>query len=85
MNNKNFGLYKYLGGQKQQTAWILLYKELAKGLSSDNKVIKELLSKLEVNADSSKSNISGWLIIRAKKFLKNDKYNGDLDAHLSNI
>ena len=28
MKNKNFGLYKYLGGQKQQTAWILLYKEL---------------------------------------------------------
>lgn len=61
---------------------ILLYKELAKGLSSDNNVIKELLSKLEFNADATKSNISGWLIIRAKKFLKNDKYNGDMELYL---
>jgi hypothetical protein len=64
---------------------ILLYKELAKGLCSDNNVIKELLSKLEFNADATKSNISGWLLIRAKKFLKNDKYNGDMDLYLSNI
>jgi len=59
---------------------ILLYEELMKGELSDNKVIKELLSKLEVNEDSSKSNISGWLIIRAKKFLagKSDKYITDM-------
>jgi len=62
---------------------VMLYKELAKGFNSDNNVIRELLSKLEVNADSTKSNISGWLIIRAKKFLKNDKYNGDMDLYLS--
>jgi len=61
---------------------ILLYKELAKGIYSDNKIIEDLLLKLEVNEDSSSSNISGWLIIRAKKFLKNEKYNGDMDLYL---
>ena len=59
---------------------VLLYRELAKGLHSDNNVIRDLLSKLEVNPDLSKSNISGWLITRAKRFLsdKYEKYKEDM-------
>lgn len=53
---------------------MLLYKELMKGRKSDNEVIKQLLSSLD-------SNITGWLIIRAKKFLaaRSEKYNADMN------
>lgn len=79
---KNDIYYYSVNKTSHDSNLILLYKELVKGSLSDNKVIKDLLSKLEVNTDLSKSNISGWLINRAKKFLKNNKYNNDLDLYL---
>ena len=51
-----------------------LYGELSKGLNSQNDKIKELLEKID-------GQVTGWLITRAKKFLKpeSEKYAIDLE------
>ena len=54
-----------------------LYRELKKGYNSDDNLIKELLNKLE--DENKKSYIHGWLIIRAKNFLKGSEHKYFID------
>ena len=66
--------YYSINETKYDSILLELYGELSKGLNSDNTKIKELLEKVD-------GQITGWLITRAKKFLKPDseKYNADLE------
>ena len=66
--------YYSVNETKYDTLLLELYGELSKGLNSDNSKIKELLEKVD-------GQVTGWLITRAKKFLKTDseKYCVDLE------
>ena len=59
-------IYHYsINSTKYDTDLKLLYSELSKGLNANLEKIKELLEKCD--------NINGWLIIRAKKFIKKNR------------
>ncbi len=58
------GIYYYSVNQtKYDDVLKMLYQELMKGYSADKKEIKTLLDKLE-------NQVNGWLVIRARKFMK---------------
>jgi len=66
------GIYNYSVNQtKHDETLIKLYKELTKGYHADLSVIKTYLSELD--------NVNGWLVTRAKKFLKQSKFDRYFD------
>lgn len=68
------GIYYYSVNQtKYDNDLKSLYQELMKGYYADKNEIKMLLDKLD-------NQVNGWLIIRAKKFMKDvyNRYNADL-------
>jgi hypothetical protein len=69
------GIYFYsINATKHDKTLTSLYYELQKGYNADLNIIKELL-------DDINDEINGWLVIRAKTFLKNskkDRYFADL-------
>ena len=66
--------YYSINESKYDNELKLLYLELMKGTTASRNTIKEILLTLE-------GQVTGWLIIRAKKFLKetNERYFCDLD------
>ena len=67
------GIYYYsINSTKYDNDLKKLYCELQKGYNCNTKTIQELLKSID-------NNVNGWLIIRAKMFIKdNDRNNGDL-------
>jgi hypothetical protein len=69
------GIYRYsVNETKYDLILKQLYAEMMKGYTANNEIIKDLLKSLE-------NQVNGWLIIRAKKYVKEsiyDRYFDDL-------